>query len=417
MKVYNKKISYGIKFCATKLLRFPLCVALAFLHFTVNAEFHEDTFTYSHDNVDYMCTLLWKDSVEVEYDGCRLHKNRFTIQSFKMVSRTDSADTSYVYLNIDELFNSCDFSDNIWIDDPVTNYYVTIAENAFNTDIGYYKLIDINSTLACRLELGEKAFRNAQGLNLFCADSVELWKIGVGACAGSSIATFPWDKVQIIGACAFQGAYGCDELCLCNVTNIGMGAFQQSSLRSIELGDRLQRISAGAFYKCDQMTNVTINAKAVAIGNYAFCGSGLERIQILGQSFFDAEDCNYWQYGDYESWNTHGFSYGIFEKPFFGVFSECKSLKSVVLPDCFWGAVLPKECFANCINLNEVAIPEGVEEVGYGAFRNCASLTTLNIPSSLKRVRGAAFVGCSGLMSLNLANVTTIDSVKNEYQG
>ena len=90
--------------------------------------------------------------------------------------------------------------------------------------------------------------------------------------------------------------------------------------------------------------------------------------------------------------------------------NEKESLISLVLPDKLkkidglsGGA---GGAFANCRNLSgSLIIPEGVEEIGYAAFLGCTSLTgTLKLPSTLKRIGRAkgytsywdgVFAGCN----------------------
>lgn len=53
-----------------------------------------------------------------------------------------------------------------------------------------------------------------------------------------------------------------------------------------------------------------------------------------------------------------------------------------------------RRCFSDCIslNVNPLVIPEGVEEIGYMAFVNCKSLTgKVVLPTTLKRINGGAF--------------------------
>ncbi|MBQ6454453.1 MAG: leucine-rich repeat domain-containing protein, partial [Coriobacteriales bacterium] len=55
--------------------------------------------------------------------------------------------------------------------------------------------------------------------------------------------------------------------------------------------------------------------------------------------------------------------------------------------------------FANCVNLQHVAVPDGcqVKSVGMSAFVNCNSLTGIDIPASVTTVSTNAFRNCSSL--------------------
>ena len=67
-----------------------------------------------------------------------------------------------------------------------------------------------------------------------------------------------------------------------------------------------------------------------------------------------------------------------------------------------WGAFSWVRYEGACTQLTAVTIPEGVEEIGYGAFRGCTGLTAITIPSSVRIVRDKAFIGCTGLTSVTI---------------
>ena len=50
----------------------------------------------------------------------------------------------------------------------------------------------------------------------------------------------------------------------------------------------------------------------------------------------------------------------------------------------------------------DVVIPEGVTEIGDGAFRGCTTLTSVAIPESVMEIGGWAFYGCTGLVRISI---------------
>lgn len=58
--------------------------------------------------------------------------------------------------------------------------------------------------------------------------------------------------------------------------------------------------------------------------------------------------------------------------------------------------------FANDKQLTEYVIPDGVTDIGWGAFFGCTSLKSVTIPDSVKKIGWAAFLGCTSLTSVTI---------------
>lgn len=65
---------------------------------------------------------------------------------------------------------------------------------------------------------------------------------------------------------------------------------------------------------------------------------------------------------------------------------------------------IPRECFLGT-GLVNVALPEGVIKVGYGAFQDCYSLHTVMLPSTLKYIGAYAFNDCHNLYEIYCAAI------------
>ena len=75
-----------------------------------------------------------------------------------------------------------------------------------------------------------------------------------------------------------------------------------------------------------------------------------------------------------------------------GAFCYAIDLEDVNFPSSL--KAIRRRCFSDCIslNVNPLVIPEGVEEIGYMAFVNCKSLTgKVVLPTTLKRINDGAF--------------------------
>ena len=70
----------------------------------------------------------------------------------------------------------------------------------------------------------------------------------------------------------------------------------------------------------------------------------------------------------------------------------------------------------HCTSLKTVIIPDGVMEIGWGAFRGCTSLESICIPASVTSIRVVAFNGCTSLREIRYAGTKEQwDTVKKDY--
>ena len=58
-------------------------------------------------------------------------------------------------------------------------------------------------------------------------------------------------------------------------------------------------------------------------------------------------------------------------------------------------------------SITEFSIPEGVTEIGNGAFIGCTSLQSIDIPNSVTKILGDAFSVCTSLQSIVIPNSVT----------
>ena len=72
-----------------------------------------------------------------------------------------------------------------------------------------------------------------------------------------------------------------------------------------------------------------------------------------------------------------------------------------------------EHAFAYCSSLQEITIPAGISDIGWGTFSGCESLGSngnVNIPNTVKRLGKYAFYGCRRLTSVTIpSSVTRID--------
>ena len=189
-------------------------------------------------------------------------------------------------------------------------------------------------------------------------------------------------KVTSIENYAF---YRCSELTSVSipnsVTTIGENAFYQcSGLISIDIGDGVTSIGRFAFYECTSLPSVTIGNSVTVIENVAFYGcSGLKSITIPPSVT---------RIGNY-------------------VFEGCYNLKTVNILDLeAWcnlqssSDISRHHLYLNGKKITSLIIPESVTSIGKYAFSSCYGIISVIIPNSVTSIGYNAFSGCTGLRDM-----------------
>ena len=132
------------------------------------------------------------------------------------------------------------------------------------------------------------------------------------------------------------------------VTSIGEGAFQNTSITSVSIPDSVTSIGVSAFAGCTNLTSVTIPASVVSIGTSAFAlCSGMTSVTVLAST------------------------------------------------------AIPANCFTGCGSLSSVTLSSGISAIESEAFKNCSGLTSFAIPAATSRIASDAFDGCTELAAIN----------------
>lgn len=81
-------------------------------------------------------------------------------------------------------------------------------------------------------------------------------------------------------------------------------------------------------------------------------------------------------------------------------FSECDSLKSIVLPNSITSIGL--YAFNSCDSLTNVSLPNSLKTIGAGAFYKCAKLESIDLPDNLTTIGQEAFALCGSLSIITI---------------
>ena len=96
-----------------------------------------------------------------------------------------------------------------------------------------------------------------------------------------------------------------------------------------------------------------------------------------------------------------------------GGFQSCTSLVSVTIGDSV--VSIGGSAFRDCSNLATITIPDSVTSIKYNAFRDCTRLTGITIPDSVTEIGKYAFVNCTRLETIEIGalnvNYTAINGV------
>ncbi len=180
------------------------------------------------------------------------------------------------------------------------------------------------------------------------------------------------------------------------VTGIGSCNDKTVRIPGSYQGLPVRSIGGEAFANCSRFQSVELPDTVTAIHTRAFMDcSGLKDINIPSDSVVRIGDFAFAGSGLTEIILPDGLN-----EVGSGAFQKCYGLKQVTISN---GDVeIGENAFDRCSGLNSIRIPEGIRKIENAVFYSCTGLKEVILPDSLQGIGEYAFWGCTGLTEVKI---------------
>lgn len=191
-----------------------------------------------------------------------------------------------------------------------------------------------------------------------------------------------------------------------------------SSLERVTLPKSLKKIESAAFHLCKSLKKLTLPPYLEQIEGNPFLDSGVKTIEskscyfkVEGDMLIDC--CTDTLLAYFGNADELAIPEGILQIGEHAIANNT-SLRHVALPESL--RTIAERAFSRCIGLEEVTIPVNVNCIGTSAFYNCLSLTKVMLHEGLKHIERFAFNGCEELKEITIPrSVETIGTCAFMY--
>ena len=277
------------------------------------------------------------------------------------------------------VFSGCTSLKSVTVDGQASHYNTA-------TSGAYTMLTNANGT---RIILAPTAYP-LTNTNIFTVPS-NMTEIGSYAYANNSSLNgkeliIP-EGVEKIGYAAFYNLKITKVVIPASVTEIDEYAFANcTSLQTVVFLCDLKEIAPYTFYGCSSLMNVQIPASVEVIGERAFKGTDIRKVEfgenltsIGTEAFYQCESLAEINFAEQSVLDTIGDV----------AFGGCKAVKEVVLPDTV--RVLGAYAFVGCYSLESVYVSASLEEMGNYAFSANGKLAKVTFGNGAKVIGDYAF--------------------------
>ena len=181
-----------------------------------------------------------------------------------------------------------------------------------------------------------------------------------------------------------------------------------------EVPQGIQQIKSGAFSCCSALTTIELPDSVTSIGVNLFAGcESLKNIRVSPEQpvfavsdgvLFDKAEKSLICYPAGKQEEAYEVPQGI-QQIKFGAFSCCSALTTIELPDSVTS--IGESTFSDCSSLTSIELPDSVTSIGKYAFYRCSALTGVELPDSVTSIGEYAFYRCRSLTSIELPDSVT----------
>ncbi len=212
----------------------------------------------------------------------------------------------------------------------------------------------------------------------------------------------------------FHGCDSLEEVVLPNgLLRIGESAFESCrNLNSVIVPKSLQTISKSAFYACYSLKEFTITPNIKFIGNWALACKSLESIKVedgnkqfksINNILFSNDGTILLKYPSHKPDNHYIVPEGV-KQIANAAFQDCSELQEISLPNSL--EEIGDNAFMNS-QIRSVTVPNGVRKIGKLAFSQNTQLTKVTLPGSIERLGERAFTECHKLTDVSIEDGIT----------
>ena len=234
--------------------------------------------------------------------------------------------------------------------------------------------------------IGSSAFRGCSSL-----ESLTIPFVGNRAGVTSSD-TYQYPLGYLFGSWSYTGGVATTQEYYASLHSTTSTTYYiPSSLKSVTVTGGY--IPTGAFYNCNNITNITLGDDVTGIGYDAFWGcTSLTSISV------DENNPNY-----------KSIDGNVYSKDGKTLIQYGKTATSFVIPDSVTS--IGPRAFYGCTSLTSITIPDSVTSIGSSAFSGCTSLTSIVIPDSVTRIGSSAFYRCTSLTNVTFGENSQLTTI------